>query len=220
MKYIVLLSFITAHLFAISSDALEKKLKYYLEKKFTSYYSSMTIKKINISPNQKIPEDCEIVRVYLPNNSIKRESGSFSAIIKTTKRQRRIYFKYNIDAKVSVLKATTDIKRHSPLSSALFEQVTIKFSNFYDKPILKLFGLEAKNHIPQGKILIKRLIRGIPLIHKKDKMTAIINSGGIELNFPVTALEDGSIGEHIRVRRDTNKIFQAIIISQSQVQIR
>jgi len=220
MKYILFLSFITVHLFALTPDALEKKLKYYLEKKFTSYYPTMLINKIEITPNQDIPKETKIVRIYLPNNSVKREHGSFSAILKSKNRQKRIYFKYSIDAKVSVLKAVTNIKRHTPLSSSLFERVTIKFTNFYDQPVLKLFNLESKNHIPQGKILINRLIRDIPLIHKKDKLTAIITSEGIELNFPVTALEDGSIGELIRVRRDTSKIFQAKIISENQVLIK
>lgn len=220
MKYIIFLTFITAQLFALSPNAIEKKLKFYLEKKFSSYYPTMLINKIQITPNQEIPKSSEIVRVYLPNNSIKRENGSFSAILKTTKKQKRVYFKYNIDAKVSVLKAITDIKRRSPLSSTLFEKVTIKFTNFYDRPILNTVGLEAKNHIPQGKILIKRLARGIPLVHRKDKLTAVINSEGIQLNFSVTALEDGSIGENIRVKRDTNKIFQAVITSATEVTIR
>jgi flagella basal body P-ring formation protein FlgA len=97
---------------------------------------------------------------------------------------------------------------------------SIKFTNFYDKPILKVKGYESKTFIPKGKILVSRLVRGIPAIHRGDIVEAVVKDGRIELNFLAKALQDGIVGESIRVKRDGYKILKAKVISSGLVEIK
>ncbi len=215
MRVLVLVLILFFQLFAY-----EDKLKSFLEKKFLSYYPTMTIENITITPNNQIPKGFKIKRVYFPKNSIKRERGNFSVIFSDDKKEKRVYFKYFIDATVKVLVANIDIRRQTPLSMDFFTMIPIKFDNFYDKPIVDIKNLEAKTLIVRGKILTSRMVRKTPDIHRDDEVIAEVVDGAIVLDFPVRALEDGSIGEIIRVKRGERKILKAKIISSNKVLIK
>jgi flagella basal body P-ring formation protein FlgA len=219
IRYLSTFTIFTIYIYALSNFSIEEEIKEYLQNRFTTHYPTMNIKHITITTAQKIPKGSKIVQISLKNNSLKRESGNFSVILKTSTKQQRVYFKYLIDAQVTILKTNSDIKKSTPLTLSLFDRVPIKFTNFYAEPLLKVNGLEAKTNIPTGKYLIKRLTKPIPLIHKQDRIIATIKDSGIELNLPVVALEDGVIGEVVRVKRESGKIFKAVIISSKVVSI-
>ena len=205
---------------ALQLFSYEQKLKNYLDKKFSSYYPTMTIKSIEIKANNTIPKGYKLKKVYFPKNSIKRENGNFSAIFSDGESNKRIYFKYFIDASVQVLLANIDIRAKTPLSMDFFTQIPLKFDNFYDKPVTDVYKLEAKTLIVRGKILTSRMVRKIPDIHRNDEITAEARDGSIVLDFPVRALEDGRVGEVIKVKRGNKKILKAKVISSNKVLIK
>ncbi len=205
---------------ALQLFSYEQKLKNYLDKKFSSYYPTMTIKSIEIKANNTIPKGYKLKKVYFSKNSIKRENGNFSAIFSDGESNKRIYFKYFIDASVQVLLANIDIRAKTPLSMDFFTQIPLKFDNFYDKPVTDVYKLEAKTLIVRGKILTSRMVRKIPDIHRNDEITAEARDGSIVLDFPVRALEDGRVGEVIKVKRGNKKILKAKVISSNKVLIK
>ncbi len=215
MKTIFIILLLSLQLFSY-----EQKLENYLDKKFTNYYPTMTIKSIKIKANNSVPKGYKIQKVYFPKNSIKRENGNFSAIFSDGKNEKRIYFKYYIDATVQVLLANMDIRNKTPLSMDFFTQIPLKFDNFYDKPVTNVAKLEAKTFIVRGKILTNRMVRKIPDIHRNDEVTAEARDGSIVLDFPVRALEDGRVGEYIRVKRGSKKILKAKVLSFNKVLIK
>ena len=215
MKKILLILFLTVSLFGYAD-----RLQNYIYKKFVSYYPSMSVDHITVKPNTVIPKRYKLDRVYFQKNSLKRDSGNFSAIFVKDNREKRVYFKYKIDAKVPVLVANYDISSHTALDSTMFTQTMIRFTNFYDKPVVDVSGMESKVFIPRGKILIRRLVRKIPLIHRGDMVQAVAKDDGIELFLSVKALSDGSRGEIIRVKRDGYKILKAKVISSAKVEIK
>ena len=215
MKTIFLAIILTIQLFSY-----EQKLKSYLERKFTSYYPTMTIKNIELKVNNEIPKGYKLKKVYFPKNSIKRENGNFSAIFSDGEGEKRIYFKYSIDATVQVLLANMDIRAKTPLSMDFFTQIPLKFDNFYDKPVTDVYKLEAKILIVRGKILTSRMVRKIPDIHRNDEIIAEAREDGIVVDFPVRALEDGRVGEYIRVKRGSKTILKAKVLSSNKVLIK
>ena len=215
MKKIILLIIFTIELFSY-----EESLKNYLERKFTSYYKTMSIKSITIKANNTIPKGYRLKKVFFPKNSIKRENGNFSAVFSDDTKQKRVYFRYSIDAVVDVLLAKFDIRSGSALSMDFFTQIPLKFDNFYDKPVVDVSGYEAKTYIPKGKILTSRLVRKVPDIHRNDEITAEARDGRIVVDFSVRALEDGRVGEYIRVKRGNKKILKAKVLSSHKVLIK
>jgi len=216
LKSIILFLSLVINIYAFTD---EDRLQNFIYKKFVAYYPSINIESIDIKPNSQIPKTFTLDRVYFQKNSLKRDSGSFSAIYSDGKREKRVYFKYNIKATVPVLVAVADIPSHTPLDSSMFTNTSIRFTNFYDKPILKVEGKESKTFIPRGKILVSRLVRNIPAIHRGDFVQGVAKDGGVEVFVSVKALQDGGIGEMIRVKRDGYKIFKAKVISSELVEI-
>jgi flagella basal body P-ring formation protein FlgA len=217
MKIFLIIILFVTNLFSFEA---EDRLENYIYKKFVSYYPTMSVKKVTIKLNSTIPKGYKLDRVYFQKNSLKRDSGNFSAIYSDGVHEKRVYLKYNIKATVPVLVAIDDIPSHTSLDSSYFMTTSIKFTNFYDKPILKVEGYESKTFIPKGKILVSRLVRGIPAIHRGDIVQAVAKDGGIELSFLAKALQDGIVGESIRVKRDGYKILKAKVISSGLVEIK
>ncbi len=215
MKAIFIFLLIISSLFSY-----EEELKSYLHRKFIAYYPTMTITNITINANNNIPKNYKLKRVFFQKNSIKRERGNFSAIFGDKKNEKRIYFKYFIDASVNVLMANFDIRNKTPLERNFFTKISIKFNNFYDKPVIKLDNIETKTFIQKGKILTSRMVRKIPDIHRNDTITAEARDGRIILDFTVRALEDGRVGEYIRVKRGSKKILKAKVLSSNKVLIK
>jgi len=179
------------------------------------------INSIKITPNSKIPQGFTLNRVYFQKNSLKRERGNLSAIYSKDNHEKRVYFKYDIDAKVKVLVANTALRRGTILEKDFFDEKFIKFTNFYDLPVLNIQGVELKTSIPIGKILTQRMIRKVPDIHRGDIITAEVRDGGVQLFITVVALQDGIKGEIIRVKRESGrKILNATVISNDKVLIK
>jgi len=198
----------------------EDRLQNYLYKKFVTYYPSMNVENISVKTNSIIPNGYKLDRVFFQKNSLKRDNGSFSAIFSDGNHEKRVYLKYHIKATVPVLVAVEDIPSHTPLNSSMFSLSSIKFTNFYDKPVLHVEGKESKVYIPRGKILISRIVRKIPAIHRGDSVQALARDGGVEVSFVVKALQDGGVGEDIRVKRDGYKVLKAKVISNNRVLIK
>ena len=215
MKKILLYFILSVSLFAFE-DVLEN----FIYKKFVNYYPNISIKKIAIKKNSTIPQGYRLDRAYFPKNSLKRESGNFSAVFSDGSREKRVYFKYHINATVPVLVANQDVSSHTKLDSTMFTVTSIRFTNFYDKPVVDVSGLESKVFLPKGKILIQRLVRKVPLVHRGDMLQAVAKDDGIELYITVKALSDGSRGEIIRVKRDGYKILKAKVLSSQKVEIK
>ncbi len=193
----------------------------YLHKRFINFYPTMVINSIKIIPNNSIDSGFSLKKIYFSKNSLKRERGNFSAIYIKNNREKRIYFKYEIDAKVKVYVANTPLKSGTKLEKDFFDTTFIKFTNFYDTPVIHLNGLELKISIPSGKILTKRMVRKIPDIHRGDIITAKAVDGKVVVYLPVKSLQDGSKGEVIRVKREnSNKILKGIILSNNKVLIK
>jgi len=214
-KILFILLFCTIYLFSY-----EGRLENFIYKKFIAYYPNIDIESVKIKTTSVIPKGYTLDRVYFPKSSIKRNSGSFSALFSKDENAKRVYFKFYIKATVPVLMAVEDIPSHTPLNSSMFTRVPINFINFYDKPVYKLIGRESKVYIPKGKILVSRLVRRIPAIHRGDIVQAVAKDEGIEINFDVKALSDGQIGKIIKVKREGAKVLKAKVLSRDRVLIK
>ncbi|MBC7660365.1 MAG: flagellar basal body P-ring formation protein FlgA [Chitinophagaceae bacterium] len=81
-----------------------------------------------------------------------------------------------------------------------------------------------------GKILKSRIMAKQPLrswdlmrepeVQRGDRIEAVVNTGGIQLNSVAQALEPGFIGQKIRIRLDaTKKTLLGVVIARSQVEV-
>lgn len=81
-------------------------------------------------------------------------------------------------------------------------------------------GKRTKLSISEGKPVLLKNIEDPPLVKKGDQVTIEVTRGGISISCSGTAVEEGRLGELIRVRRDDSNIeYRAKVKSASSVVI-
>ena len=123
----------------------------------------------------------------------------------------------------TVLVATKDILRGESLnaSNTRYEKRSIEYNS--GNVIGENFDyshLSTQRTIKAGEILDKRFLTKQTAIYRTNPIIATFQSGGIQLSIEVIAMENGGIGDYIKVKsKEYNKIYQGKVISSNQVLI-
>lgn len=81
-----------------------------------------------------------------------------------------------------------------------------------------LIGKAPRRTISPGRAIRSEELIALPVVHKGDRVTMKYQSGGIEINAIGEALEDGAIGETVRVRNQESRIVvQTEVVSLGNV---
>jgi flagella basal body P-ring formation protein FlgA len=192
--------------------------------KFKTTYPTMSLNSLHIAPIGSKPrgyEHYKMKTIYISKASLKKSSGTFSVLYTDGIKERKRFFKYLVDAKIAVYKASQYLKKGTPLDESDLSYEEILFDNIRFTPITKknIYGYSAKRDIKVGEIITTKDIKIIPDVKRGQSLEATLYSEGVFVNFSVTAMQDGLIGDIIRVKKGTKKSFKARIISPSNVDI-
>lgn len=84
----------------------------------------------------------------------------------------------------------------------------------------ELSGMRAGRPIGSGVIVSHRHAEPVPVIHRGDGITMSVTSGNMSLLASGEALQDGGVGERIRVRNiDSGKVIYGVIIDADMIRI-
>jgi len=213
-----------------SKITFNKRIKYDKESivsniydKLIKKYRSIQIKSIQIKPISFINLDGYTVKnVIFTNQNIKKSTGTFFVYFSNGKRDKKIYFRYIIDAKVKVIKSRYKIPKNSIINKNNSIEESIKFVAFYHNPLGSNIynNTMSKSYIKKGAILDENYIKKIPLVIKNRTINAFYTDGGIEISFSAIALESGGLGDYISIIKTDGEKMKAVIISKARVEIR
>ncbi len=203
----------------------KKKIVTVLKKKFQDKYKTLKIQNILIKPINSFPKNFKnynIKNLMITDQNLRKSNGNFIVLYKNKKdRISRIYFRFKIIAKITLFKAKNNITNGKILSQKNCERVAARFDkipmNFID--LKSLDGYISRNYIRKGQILTAFLIKKKKLIQKRDSVTAIIQSGGLQLEFTAKALNSGNKNEYIQVINSSGKVFRVKIIGRGLVKV-
>jgi flagella basal body P-ring formation protein FlgA len=120
------------------------------------------------------------------------------------------YIFYKLDAQIKVLKSTKIINKNEPISLNNSRLDEIKFKNFYTYPLTSYQTKVSKMYIPQNRVIYNYMLKERDVISRGETIQVISKSGGIEISFEATAMQNGKVGDRIRVKKD-NKIYNVKI---------
>ncbi len=223
MKHIWILIFLTISSFAETNQQLEK-IKSYAKSQFIKTYPNMNIENFSIKRYTPLPKDFnnyKLLNVRVSDNNLKREKGTLSALFYYGKKRRKVYYHFNIDATVEVLKTNRYIKRGETLTDDIVDFITIKFTNFYQKPITPYYlnRYRARTSLVEGKILTTRHVSKVTTIKRGDQLNTTLRDGGVSVSFQTKAMKDAYIGDVIKVKRNHKSFFKARITSSSSAEV-
>ncbi len=132
--------------------------------------------------------------------------------------------KFNIQIFAEVYHARHALEKGSPVSADQLYLKKVDILNYAEKMADKDFELS-------GKVLTARVnadepvaawkIRQLPLVTFGDIITVSFSSGGIEIKMPVKVLQQGYLGDNVRViTLETKKTFKAEILAKNQGRVR
>ncbi len=128
-----------------------------------------------------------------------------------------------IDAlwKVRVFVAKEDIEKGTPINPDLF-RVEERFMRSVPSDLRlsqeELENFVASTRIVKGTMLRRSLLRELPAVRAGDVVEAIFKSGAIEISFQAIAVDTGTVGKVIRIKRD-EKILRGKVISRGKVEV-
>jgi flagella basal body P-ring formation protein FlgA len=198
-----------------------EKIKKRTASTFLKTYPNMHIDTLTIKRYSALPKEFEkynLTEINISDNNLKREKGTVSATYTYGAKKRRLYYHFDIDATVDVLRANQYIQKGKTITDNLVDFVTIKFTNFYQIPITAyyLHKYRARTSLVEGKILTTRHITKITAVKRGDKLSTTLRDGGVIVTFQTEALKDAYIGDIIKVRRNHKSFFHVRIISPTE----
>ena len=173
------------------------------------FYKSVypTIEILKITSNKPFPKKYKKIEFLL---SPKTSSGTIKIDNK--------YYYIKIKAKITIFKATKTIKQNEYILPNA-KQTTISFKYLYSTPICKIDpNLIAKNVIAKGQIIFKNSVRIAPDVIRGENVSVILNNNGVSIQTSAKALQDGNIGETIKIELN-KKIIDAKVKEKGVVEI-
>ncbi len=222
MKIIILLFLSIVTLFA--NPTQEHKIKEVIKQKFTEHYPTLHIQKIDIKATStliKKLQNFKVADVIVSKDDLHRNKGSVMVSFIKNSKKRKLYFKYHITATIDLYTASQRIEKNRLISSDVSSLDTINFTKLYHEPITdnQLNQYCAKYTIKEGTPITHEKLKKESLIKRNEHISAIIQDGGLVLNFTAIAMQEGNIGDIIKIKKDYKKSFKAQIISNTTVKV-
>ncbi len=163
-------------------------------------------------------KDYKLIKVILRPNVFRKRIGSFKAIFKTPKKEKSLYFKFNIDANIDIFKAKHKLYNDKILSDNDYEKVSVKIDKLPSKVITCSMPkkLMTKNYVSANSILTMNRFEYKKDLLRGDKVRSYIRDGMLVIETEATLISDGDIGEVVKIKVDNGKVFKAKLISKHQ----
>ena len=187
-------------------DIDEVQILDFIKQKYKEAYPSIVIEDISLKLSSSANlQGYELQEMLLPSNRLGYDNGNVKLNFKLIQQannalaKKSIYARYRIKAHIKGLIATRDIQKNTPLSSHNTATAQIDLT----KNILPSLGegsYFAKYRIKKDTLLTKRHIKTMPLVKKKENITAVFDIDGVQATRGATALANGYKDDIISIR--------------------
>ncbi len=222
MKLFVYLLFFALALHA--TPAQEAAIRSALQKAFIEHYPTLQIHAIYLKPSTSLINrltEYRVTHVAITKDNLRRSRGNVMVTFEKGKRRRKLYYKYHIDADITLYTAATDLQRNRALTPDVAVQKTVPFTTLYHTPVDEsaFYRYIAKQNIKADTILSLNRLKKRMDIARNDSVRAIIRDGSLSLSFEARALQSGNVGDIIKIRKSYKKFFKARILSNTEVEV-
>jgi len=162
------------------------------------------------------PKNLEVERVELD-----MEYGRSRAVAYLYSGRERYQAIVNALWKAKVFIALEDIPKGSPIRPEQFK-VEERFMKTIPSD-LRLSPEDFENYIAstritKGTMLRRSLLKEVPAVRSGDMVDVVYRIGTLEVNFQALAVDSGTVGRIIRIRRE-DKILRARVLSRGKVEV-
>ena len=221
---ILLSLFILFSTLLYASSPETKTIKTAIASKYLELYPSLNIVSLEIKPLGRMPKkftDYHIETIYLSEASLKRNHGTFSVLYANAKKKKKRFFKFTLDATIGVYTSSRIIKNDQIINPHYVSYQDVTFKSFPFKPIDGdyFYNYSSKRNIKEDRIITINDLKRVLDVKRGAMIDAKLYDGNVALTFKVKAVQEGNIGDIIKVKRGHYKNFNAQITSTTSVEI-
>ncbi len=191
--------------FAVSSPTSSADLAAKIESYYSSVLRGQVIRyDLEIRRLPELKPGMEVISIHGEENRSEPPRGARVCWVKVSEKGRFRDLPATLTIKPIELVpvAPRDIQPRTPITPELFEMQEVATQSFGATHIPgpeELHGVWAKVRIPAGTVFSERRIATIPLVVVGQSLKIVFRIGQIEAIAEGKALEDGRLGENIRV---------------------
>ena len=172
---------------------------------------------LEVSATQPIPDG----KLIDPASIIPGTQGAILRFQDSNGRIKSINVRMNWTQNVMI--ASRNIKKGDKITAnnITSRQMKITKPGLYASTPAEIMGFTADRNIKQGEAIILRNLTSSNVVKKGRQVKIIARLNGITVTADGVLLEDGNIGEYVRVRRadDKKSVLRARIINENTVEV-
>lgn len=205
--------------FIIKSPIDTSKIALYIKNYYLEKYDRINIEKVEVLPRSYIASLPSQYSIHIQEKNYLSRRDIVS--IKTPK-NKKIFFNYNIYAKLPIYVSKEKIKKNSELSGVNITKKSIILDKFMAKPLqnLKAHAFESKYNIKKDKIITLKNIQKLSLVKKNSYVNISLNKNNMSISFSALALDNGKLNSIIRIQKADGKRLKVRVIGKNQAEIR
>ncbi|OGC05128.1 flagella basal body P-ring formation protein FlgA [candidate division WOR-1 bacterium RIFOXYA12_FULL_43_27] len=137
--------------------------------------------------------------------------------------KEKIFIRTEVALKDKVVAAARSIKKDEVFdadSIALSEQNILSLSGKYFTSLSEVLGKQAKGYVSSGAVLAGYMVKSIPDVKKGEEVSILAQSDGIRVEAKGEALQEGTVGDKIKLRRTGSRdILNGKITATGEVEV-
>jgi flagella basal body P-ring formation protein FlgA len=144
---------------------------------------------------------------------------SWLVTVATDTASRKVTLNATARAFVDQVLVAEPIAIHSPLEAADFTTRRVLVDSMPNRQLLHLdqcVGQEASEDLQPGTIMTAQLVSAVPLVKPGQLVTIDLRHGTVELRSVARAMEEGSMGQTIRVRNENTRDMLDVTVTGAQ----
>ena len=182
--------------------------------------AEFSVKYVGDTREVSIPRGIVSYKYKLPDSVIQKRIPVWMDLYVNTKHYQSIPLWFNASIMADVIVANTRISAGQKLTENLTDLHKKDISLYKNRHIkLKdLNNLRIKRDVRPGEVLTEALIEQLPPVFKGQTVKVISKQNNVTILVEGFALEDGKLGDKVRVQRTgSNRVFTAIVNNPGQV---
>ncbi|WDL74651.1 flagella basal body P-ring formation protein FlgA [Helicobacter winghamensis] len=204
----------------------QQGIKNYILSELLKEYKKNNIQIQAIHLEQITPVDFKedaIKSIDFPAKLLKRNTGSFDVIIGEQKgkqiRNRKVYFKYVIDAKLQAIQSSEPISGRNGVNYNNAHLVWIPFEKI-SSPLMEegeMGRVAVRSYTPKDVIITRDRLISKRVVKKGDRILISVVENGVLLEFTLEAQKDAAVGDVIKARViNGKKTYEVEIIEEGK----
>ena len=121
-----------------------------------------------------------------------------------------------------ILVLTRSLKKGDVLkeSDVTVRQTRVNKPGVYASKFSEVAGRSVTKNLSQGEALALNLVTDTPIIERGKSVTIVVQSGGLVIKAKGEAMENGALGDTIKVRNTASKtVISAVVVANDTVEV-